>query len=314
MTSALLSDRVNPMKTKSLFLCLLALMAATPAFANGEGGMKSRLQQWRETREHRADGKQRMNSEAEGAIKDSYEGREILVYVAPSVPAKGNRAMVVMLHGGMGNANHIYTTFGKEMNEAANEGGFVVAYLNGTQASRLGDKFHAWNSGGCCGMASENNIDDVTYIARAVHYLGDKYGIAPDRVYGMGHSNGAMMTQRLMCETDLYQAAIPISGPLNIETPRCPAAKGKRILAIHGTADENLPIGGGYGTKGLAKVDFKSEEYSKQVFTQSGAEYTIDAVEGADHSPANIMAKISVREGRSFGQYAALFLGLAPKH
>ena len=312
MTLPLLGDRVKFMKNKVILLCLLAAFSL-PAPASAQDG--SRLEKWRElkeTREHRADGKRRLKQEPEGAIKDSYDGREILVYAAPNVPAKGNRAMVVILHGGMGNANHIYSTFGKEMNAAADEGGFVVAYLNGT-ATRMGDEYHTWNAGGCCGKAYQDKVDDVAYITRAVHYLTDKYGIDAEKIYGMGHSNGAMMTQRLMCETDLYQAAIPISGPLNLETTQCPQAKGKRILAVHGAVDENVPIGGGKGTKGLTSVDFKSEDYSKKIFEASGAEYTIDAVEGADHSPVTIMQKISQREGRSFGQYAALFLGLAPK-
>jgi polyhydroxybutyrate depolymerase len=255
-----------------------------------------------------------MDVQPADATKDSFQGREILVYTPANLPAAGNRAMVVVLHGGMGNANNIYTTFGAEMNKAADEGGFIVAYLNGTQASRLGEKFHAWNAGGCCGQPSENKVDDVAYISRAVHYLADKYDVDSKKIFGMGHSNGAMMTQRLMCETDLYQAAIPISGPLALDTAQCPAAKGKRILSIHGTVDENVPINGGYGTKGLSKFEFISEDESKRIFTTSGAEYTIDPVEGADHSPPNIMQKIQEREGRSFGQYAALFFGLAPKH
>lgn len=300
------------MISKAIFLCLLTVLAFPAPVRAEDGSRLEKLRDFRETREHRADGKRRLKEEPQGAIKDAYDGREILVYTAPNVPAEGNRAMVVVLHGGMGNANHIYSTFGKEMNKAADEGGFVVAYLNGT-TTRMGDNFHTWNSGGCCGKAYQDKVDDVAYITRAVHYLADKYGINPQKIYGMGHSNGAMMTQRLMCEADLYQAAIPISGPLNLDTTQCPKAKGKRILAVHGTVDENVPIGGGKGTKGLTSVDFKSEEYSKNIFTASGAAYTIDAVEGADHSPASIMQKIQAREGRSFGQYAALFFGLAPK-
>lgn len=299
------------MKTKAIFLFIF--IVSIPFAGHAQDAPASRLQKWREMREHRQDGKQRLRAEPVGAQKDSFDGREILLYTPTNMPAQGKRAMVVILHGGMGNANHIYSTFGKEMNAAADEGGFMVVYLNGT-ATRMGDDFHTWNSGGCCGKAYQDKVDDVTYISRAVHYMADKYGIDSQKIFGMGHSNGAMMTQRVMCETDLYQAAIPISGPLNIETTQCPAAKGKRILAIHGTVDENVPIGGGKGTKGLTSVPFKSEEYSKKIFTQSGAEYTIDAVEGADHLPANIIQKIQAREGRSFGQYAALFLGLAPKH
>lgn len=300
------------MKTKAIFLLIFIFSIPCAAIAQEQDGI-TRLQKFREMREHRADGKRRMDVQPTDAKQDVFQGRDILLYTPSNLPAAGNRAMVVVLHGGMGNANHIYTTFGAEMNKAADEGGFVVAYLNGSQASRLGEKFHAWNAGGCCGQPSEKGVDDVAYITGAVKYLAGKYGIDSQKIYGMGHSNGAMMTQRLMCETDIYQAAIPISGPLALDTQTCPAAKGKRILSIHGTVDENVPINGGYGTKGLTKFKFISEEESQKIFTASGANYKIDAVEGADHSPITIMDKIQAREGRSFGQYAALFLGLAPK-
>lgn len=298
------------MKTKALFLISLFVMTAPAAAQDG-----SRLQQWREIREHRLDGKERLDSIPEKAVQDQFGGRDMLVYIAPNVPARGNRAMVVVLHGGMGNANHIYSIIGGEMNSAADEGGFIVAYLNGSHASRLKGKFNAWNAGGgCCGQPFKNNVDDVAYITGAVRYLVDKHGVNPEKIYGMGHSNGAIMTQRLMCETDLYQAAIPISGPLNIDTDFCPAAKGKRLLAIHGEMDQNVPIEGGYGTKGVTDIHFKSAAQSKNIFDKSGADYRLDIVKGTDHSLKNIADAIGQREGRSFGQYAALFFGLAPKH
>lgn len=132
-------------------------------------------------------------------------------------------------------------------------------------------------------------------------------------ITGMGHSNGAIMTQRLMCETDLYQAAIPLAGPLNMDAAACPAAKGKRIWAIHGALDENVPVVGGYGTKGISKVDFKPQKYGQDIFEKSGAEYRLDILPGTDHNLANLAAAIEKREQRTLGRAAALFFGLAPK-
>src|SRR6202034_4418342 len=91
------------------------------------------------------------------------------------------------------------------MDSVAEHDGFIVAYLNGTPVTRfLGDKFLGWNAGGgCCGQPAQNNVDDVSYIKGAVSYLIQKYALDPRRVFGLGHSNGAMMTQRLICETDI---------------------------------------------------------------------------------------------------------------
>jgi poly(3-hydroxybutyrate) depolymerase len=126
----------------------------------------------------------------------------------------------------------------------------------------------------------------------------------------MGHSNGAMMTQRLMCETRLYAAAVAISGPLNLETGNCPAARGKRLLAIHGADDENVPIAGGRGTKGMSEAVYSSEKRTRQIFTGSGASYDLQVVAGADHQLDHIDTAIQQTEGQTIAEKAARFFGL----
>lgn len=312
MTLPRFRGKLQSMKQTFLFTAALAgFFTFFPQTGFAQDG--SRLQQWRETREHRRDGKEAIKAAPAASLtQDTFGGRDILLHIAPNVPAMGNRAMVVVLHGGMGNAGHIQKIIG--MDDPADEGGFIVAYLNGSQAARINPNFHAWNAGGgCCGQPFKQNVDDVAYITGAVKYLSAKYGVNPAKIYGMGHSNGAMMTQRLMCETDLYQAAIPISGPLNTDSDQCPMAKGKKIRAIHGDEDKNVPINGGKGTKGVTNIPYKSQASSEKVFTQSGAEYTIDVLHGTDHGLDHIVTTIEQRDGRTLGREAALFFGLAPK-
>ena len=198
------------------------------------------------------------------------------------------------------------------MDAVAEKAGFIVAYLNGTPVTRrMGADKLGWNAGGgCCGVPAARNVDDVRYITGAVEYLSKKYGIDPHRVYGIGHSNGAMMTQRLMCETNLYAAAISISGPLNLESGNCSAARGKRILAIHGAEDANVPIAGGQGTQGISRAVYNSEERTRQSFASSGASYDLQVVKGADHRLEHIAEAIQQTEGVSIAEKAARFFGL----
>ena len=210
-----------------------------------------------------------------GAITQTYGGRTLLVYVPTLLPAAGTRALVVVLHGGLGNAQRIeamQSEHGLNLDAAAEQSGFIVAYLNGTPVTRLlGDDKLGWNAGGgCCGVSASSNVDDVSYIRGAIADLTTRYGIDHHRIYGMGHSNGAMMTLRMLCETGIYAAAISIAGPLNLDTANCPAARGKRILSIHGELDQNVPIAGGVGSKGLSRVNFKSEEHTREIFTAPG--------------------------------------------
>ncbi len=255
---------------------------------------------------------------ANGASVDNYGGRSMVVYV-PLRPSPGSRALVVVLHGGLGSAEHIeagQAENGLNMDSVAEKNGFIVAYLNGTPATRfMGADRLGWNAGGeCCGQPAEKDVDDVGYIEGAVDYLAKKYGIDRGRVFGMGHSNGAMMTQRLMCETKLYAAAVAISGPLNLATANCPAARGQRTLAIHGADDENVPVSGGRGTQGLSKAVYNSEEHSRQVFTNSGASYDLQLIQGADHELEHIDAAIQKAEGRTIAEKAAQFFGLVAEH
>jgi polyhydroxybutyrate depolymerase len=247
----------------------------------------------------------------------SYGGREIIVYTPAHLPASGTRALVVVLHGGLGNAARIagrQSESGLNMDAVADRDGFIVAYLNGTPVTRfMGDRMLGWNAGGgCCGLSAQNDIDDVRYIQGAVGDLIGRYGIERDRVFAIGHSNGAMMAQRLACESTLLSAAVAISGPLNLDIARCPDAAGRRILAIHGADDANVPIQGGRGSKGYSGVAFKSESYAKQVFTASGGSYTLQVVPGADHMLDHIDAAILSAEKESIAEKAARFFGLSP--
>jgi len=197
----------------------------------------------------------------QNSIVETYGGRQMIVHVPPRLPPTGSRALVVVLHGGLGNADRIANRQSESalnMDAVADANGFIVVYLNGTPVTRrLGNQFLGWNAGGgCCGVPAQDHVDDVGYIQGAVGDLAQRYGIDRSRVFGIGHSNGAMMTQRLVCETHLYAAAVAISGPLNLDVDTCPAARGARILALHGADDQNVPVAGGVGTKGLSRVSY----------------------------------------------------------
>jgi polyhydroxybutyrate depolymerase len=243
-----------------------------------------------------------------------FDGRNIIVHAPLHMPAAGGRALVIVLHGGLGNASRIAdqsAESGINLDDAADHDGFIVAYLNGTPVTRLlGGNFLGWNAGGgCCGVPAEKNLDDVTYIEGAVSFLAARYGVDRARVYGVGHSNGAMMVQRLMCQSDVLARAVALSGPLNMDVTHCDHGAGRAILAIHGEDDRNVPLAGGKG-RGLAGVAFHSEAHAEAVFTASGAHYTLDVVPGADHFLNDIDAAMKKRDGMSIADKTVAFFGL----
>lgn len=241
-------------------------------------------------------------------------GRTAIVYLPDSLPLSGSRAMVVVLHGGLGNAERIASRRSENainLDAVADRAGFVVAYLNGTAVARLlSDERRGWNAGSCCGMPAEKKVDDVAYLQAAVEDLAKRYGVDSKRVFAVGHSNGAMMTQRAMCETSLFAAGVPISGGLESGVQSCPAAQGKRLLAIHGEDDQNVPIQGGRGTKGISRTDFASQAATARIWRDSGAVYDLQVIRGADHSTEVIDAQIVKAESQTLAQKVARFFGL----
>ncbi len=251
-------------------------------------------------------------------LTQAFQGRDMLIHVPEAMPPTGTRALVVVLHGGMGNASHIeggQFEGGLRLDAAADTNGFVVAYLNGTHAARmLGAQSLAWNAGGgCCGLPAKTDVDDLHYIDGAARYLASEYGINPSRIYVMGHSNGGIMSQRLICEPSVFSAAISISGPLNLPVSFCPGARGKKVLAIHGSADQNVPIDGGRG-RGVANIAFASEASSSEVMKRSGASYDLVVVNGAPHMLDQIDQALSRDSGSSIAATAVGFFDLAGQH
>lgn len=272
------------LRSFAALVCLLATLAALAAQANGPvpAGHESTV------------------------TRLEVAGREVELVIPPSAPAPGARALLVVLHGGLGNARHVRASL--QMDPMAEKYGFLIAYLNG-YPSPMNERMKTWNAGTCCGPAQRMGSDDLGYIVAATQAIAARHGVRPDHIVGLGHSNGAMMTQRVMCESGLYQAAVAVAGSLELAVDTCPAARGRRILAIHGMADENVPIGGGYG-KGLAGVPFRSAADSERIFERSGAFYRLWLVPGVAHMPQSLREAIA-RAGGSMQEDIVSFLGLA---
>ncbi|MCK6488993.1 MAG: hypothetical protein L6R48_11795 [Planctomycetes bacterium] len=300
-------------------LLLLALVLLSPSLwaqdEDGSGSTWRRLKQIRDTQ--RANMEAVVSEESLGAKsgnthRDSFGGRDLLVYLPSTMPAEGKRSLLVALHGGGGNAEFMRDHL--KMNGVAERAGFIVAYLNGTAAARIGgDRLKAWNAGGgCCGRPFTEKVDDLGYIAGAVAYLQARHGIAPGRTVGVGHSNGAIMMQTLVWETDLFQTVASVAGTLMSEAPPCAAVRTHTIHNYHGSEDANLPVAGGFGSKGVTTIDFAAQSAAKKRFEGAGGRYLLHLVPGADHSLEHLSQALQQQDGTTLAERIARDLGLAP--
>lgn len=151
----------------------------------------------------------------------------------------GPSPLVIMLHGGGGNAKNgaVMTGF----NALAEEEGFTVVYPDGSGRSKL----LTWNAGHCCAFAMQEDVDDVRFLSDLIDDLVAR-GIADRRrVYITGMSNGAMMTYRAGRELPGKVAAIaPVVGAMFGDEP--PVAHPVPALIITGAKDAHVPAAGGY--------------------------------------------------------------------
>ncbi len=175
------------------------------------------------------------------------------LYVPRSVPHHAV-PLLVALHGGLGSGTQFEQN--TDFDGLAEANGFIVVYPDGTPTGYGPDRL-VWNAGGCCGRAEagQNNVDDVAFIRALIGHLESTYRIDPHRVFVTGHSNGALLAFALACQVSTMVDAIAVQAGALMEQSCHPAAP-VSVMEIHGTDDQNIPINGGKGTRGVSGVTF----------------------------------------------------------
>lgn len=149
-------------------------------------------------------------------------------------------ALVIMLHGGGGNAANAINM--SQFHTLAAKEGFIVAYPDGS--GRLYPNLLTWNAGHCCAFAMETRVDDVGFISALIDKLIAERKVDPARVYVTGMSNGAMMSHRLGIElSDKIAGIAPVVGALfgDEKQPKGPVP----AIIIVGAEDRIVPGKGG---------------------------------------------------------------------
>ena len=175
------------------------------------------------------------------------------LYVPRSLPDRAV-PLLVALHGGLGSGTQFEQN--TDFDGLAEANGFIVVYPDGTPTGYGPDRL-VWNAGGCCGRAEANrdDVDDVAFIRALIGHLESTYRIDPDRVFVTGHSNGALLAFALACQLSTMVDAIAVQAGALME-PSCHPAAPVSVMEIHGTDDQNIPINGGKGTRGVSGVTF----------------------------------------------------------
>lgn len=151
--------------------------------------------------------------------------------------------LLVVLHPVAVNADAMEANFGWDA--VADREGLVVAYPDGVL-----DGFQdTWNAGRCCPPASELHADDVGFLDLLVSGLRRFDQVGRD-VRAVGFSNGAMLAYDWACSRPGALVAIGVvAGALMTD---CPSPTPLTVVAVHGSADPEVPLMGGPGPYGTA--------------------------------------------------------------
>ena len=192
--------------------------------------------------------------------------RTFLIHVPPGLDKGRPVPLVVVFHGGGGNAMNAARMSG--MSAKADSEQFLVAYPSGTGRGSSG--LLTWNTWGCCGPALDQQVDDVKFVRAMVGMLEREYSIDAKRIHATGLSNGGMMAYRVGCEaSDVFAAIAPVAGALDTDDCR-PAAPVSAII-FHGTADKDVRYEGGKPVTAFdrhERVD-KPVSYAVDTFTRA---------------------------------------------
>jgi len=124
--------------------------------------------------------------------------------------------------------------------------GYLMIFGRGTPAST---GFLSWNGGVCCNFPNSTSkvVDDVQFTRTALQLTQAAVNVDAKRVYSMGWSNGAFMSERLACEAaDIFAGIAADEGTVGIEPGgkegmrKCDSSFGSQHLSLlhfHGTAD-----------------------------------------------------------------------------
>ena len=163
-------------------------------------------------------------------------------------PTDGSRRpAVIVLHGGMGNAEDMRSRSG--FDPLARSKGFIAVYAEGTE---FRDGMHAWNTGYLL-RRQVRDADDIAYLDALIDRMVADQGADPARICMTGGSNGGMMTfSYAVRRPERLAAAAPVVASM-FSFDRVPAVP-LPILIINGAKDEEVPFAGGMSGNPLVRA------------------------------------------------------------
>lgn len=211
--------------------------------------------------------------------------RTYQAYIPRSLPV--DAPLVIVLHGTGQTGGAIRKWTNSEFDALADQNQFAVAYPDGYKGG--------WNDCRREGVtpSKKENIDDVAFISAIIPELESKVGIASNRLYLFGFSNGGQMSFRLMAQLPGRFSGVALVGAQlpTLENMLCTFTAVPPVALFAGTKDPIVPYSGG-------RVFFFGFKSFGDVLSAQDTAIALARLHGKDTIPAEASTQ---RETRSHG-------------
>jgi polyhydroxybutyrate depolymerase len=176
------------------------------------------------------------------AVRDDFlvgGDRPAEVFVPRSYDPREPTPLLLFLHG-YGYSGDWYED-ALHIKDEASARGFLYSFPTGS-VDPDGKPF--WNAAAACCDFYGSGVDDSAWLRALIDEIKETVNVDHQRVFVMGHSNGAFMANRLACEhADAIAGVVSISGMV---TSSCQPSEPVAVVQVHGTADGTVSFNGGY--------------------------------------------------------------------
>ena len=179
----------------------------------------------------------------------------------PRCAEAGELPLVIVLHGHSPDASGEMMRAWTSFDVHADEWGIAVAYPDGYRGS--------WADGRGVTAADAAGVDDVAFLCALIDWSARRHGTRADHTIVAGVSNGAFMAHRLALQASERVAAFgAVAGALPGAMHEVQPTHAVSALLINGTADQLVPLGGGYSRHRGPRGELRGRILSQHDTTQ----------------------------------------------
>ena len=182
--------------------------------------------------------------------------RTYLLATPQSQQQKKPQPLLIMLHGGMGNAQSFLSS--TDLVPLAIEANWLIALPNGATGPARSPDRRTWNAGRCCGRAVRTQSNDKLFIEKMIDHIETTHAVDRKQVYLVGFSNGGMMAYSMACDASTPVRAIAVVGASLVSESCLHPSSTVAIFALHGDGDQSVPFAGGQGSRTRTRLHYRS--------------------------------------------------------